>query len=49
MPIGVPSRASAALESHEIATQVRIRIKEELNWVADVMAPVEPYLGVPAR
>ena len=37
------------LESHEIATQVRIRIKEDLNWVADVMVHVEPYLGVPAR
>ncbi len=36
-------------ESHDIATQVRIRIKEELPWVADVMVHVEPYLGVPAH
>jgi cation diffusion facilitator family transporter len=30
-------------ESHEIATQVRIRIKEELDWVADVLVHVEPH------
>jgi cation diffusion facilitator family transporter len=30
-------------ESHEIATRVRIKIKEELDWVADVMVHVEPY------
>ncbi|MBI4460324.1 MAG: cation transporter [Acidobacteria bacterium] len=29
-------------ESHEIATQVRIRICEELDWVADVLVHVEP-------
>lgn len=29
-------------ESHNIATQVRIRIKETLNWVADVLVHVEP-------
>jgi divalent metal cation (Fe/Co/Zn/Cd) transporter len=29
--------------SHEIATQVRTRIKEELDWVADVMVHVEPF------
>jgi cation diffusion facilitator family transporter len=33
-------------ESHEIATQVRIKIKEELNWVADVLVHVEPH-GMP--
>lgn len=31
--------------SHDIATQVRIRIKEALDWVADVMVHVEPYPG----
>lgn len=35
--------AMSVLESHEIATQVRIAIKETLNWVADVLVHVEPY------
>jgi cation diffusion facilitator family transporter len=30
-------------ESHEIATQVRTRIKENLEWVADVLVHVEPH------
>jgi cation diffusion facilitator family transporter len=30
-------------DSHEIATQVRIAIKEGLPWVADVLVHVEPY------
>jgi cation diffusion facilitator family transporter len=29
--------------SHEIATQVRIVIKESLDWVADVLVHVEPH------
>lgn len=29
--------------SHDIATGVRIRIKESLDWVADVLVHVEPY------
>jgi cation diffusion facilitator family transporter len=29
-------------ESHQIATDVRIRIKESLHWVADVLVHVEP-------
>jgi divalent metal cation (Fe/Co/Zn/Cd) transporter len=29
-------------ESHNIATDVRIRIKESLPWVADVLVHVEP-------
>jgi cation diffusion facilitator family transporter len=29
--------------SHEIATQVRIAVKESLDWVADVLVHVEPY------
>ena len=29
-------------ESHSIATQVRIAIKENLDWVADVLVHVEP-------
>ncbi len=38
-------------ESHEIATEVRIKIKETLKWVADVLVHVEPYLPaeVPSR
>lgn len=32
-------------QSHEIATQVRFRIIEELDWVADVLVHVEPYPG----
>jgi len=38
-------------ESHEIATEVRIKIKEKLKWVADVLVHVEPYLSeeVPSR
>ncbi len=31
--------------SHDIATQVRYRIKERLDWVADVMVHVEPHAG----
>jgi cation diffusion facilitator family transporter len=33
----------SVLESHELATQVRIQIKETLDWVADVLVHVEPY------
>jgi divalent metal cation (Fe/Co/Zn/Cd) transporter len=29
-------------ESHDIATQVRIEVKESLPWVADVLVHVEP-------
>jgi divalent metal cation (Fe/Co/Zn/Cd) transporter len=29
-------------ESHDIATRVRIQIKETLSWVADVLVHVEP-------
>ncbi len=29
--------------SHDIATAVRIKIKETLDWVADVLVHVEPY------
>lgn len=36
-------------DSHEIATQVRIRIRETLDWVADVMVHVEPYPGELAK
>ncbi len=37
-------------DSHDIASHVRDRIKERLDWVADVMVHVEPFLGdiVPA-
>jgi len=30
-------------QSHEIATQVRIRVTHTLDWVADVLVHVEPY------
>jgi cation diffusion facilitator family transporter len=29
-------------ESHEIATEVKIQVKEKLPWVADVLVHVEP-------
>ena len=32
-------------DSHEIATQVRIKVKETLDWVADVLVHVEPLSG----
>lgn len=35
-------------ESHEIATSVKIRIKEDLPWVADVLVHVEPS-SLPAQ
>ncbi|HLG97775.1 MAG TPA: cation diffusion facilitator family transporter [Bryobacteraceae bacterium] len=35
----------SVIQSHEIATQVRIRVKEQLDWVADVLVHVEPYLA----
>jgi cation diffusion facilitator family transporter len=35
-------------ESHEIATRVRIAIKESLPWVADVLVHVEPSPARPA-
>jgi cation diffusion facilitator family transporter len=31
--------------SHEIATRVRDKIRQQLPWVADVLVHVEPYLG----
>jgi cation diffusion facilitator family transporter len=36
-------------ESHEIATDVRVRITETLDWVADVLVHVEPYAGSPVK
>jgi divalent metal cation (Fe/Co/Zn/Cd) transporter len=35
-------------ESHEIATRVRIAVKESLPWVTDVLVHVEPSPSVPA-
>lgn len=32
-------------DGHEIATQVRIRCKESIDWVADVLVHIEPYPG----
>lgn len=34
------------LESHDIATRVRFAIREQLDWVADVLVHVEPWPGV---
>jgi len=31
--------------SHEIATRVRDRIRQQLPWVADVLVHVEPFPG----
>lgn len=35
-------------ESHDIATNVRIEIKESIPWVADVLVHVEPSPSVPS-
>ncbi len=32
-------------DSHEIAQRVRMRIRQEVNWVADVLVHVEPWPG----
>jgi divalent metal cation (Fe/Co/Zn/Cd) transporter len=31
-------------DSHELATKVRDRVRERLDWVADVLVHVEPHL-----
>ena len=36
--------AMSVYESHQIATQVRARIREKLDWVADVLVHVEPHM-----
>jgi cation diffusion facilitator family transporter len=36
----------SVLESHEIATDVRFAIREQLEWVADVLVHVEPWAGL---
>jgi cation diffusion facilitator family transporter len=36
--------AMSVYESHEIATQVRSRIRKQLDWVADVLVHVEPHM-----
>ncbi len=35
--------AMSVYDSHEIATQVRERIRAQLDWVADVLVHVEPH------
>lgn len=35
----------SVLESHEVATRVRFAIREQLDWVADVLVHVEPWPG----
>jgi hypothetical protein len=34
-------------ESHDIATLTRIRLREQLSWIADVLVHVEPAPGLP--
>jgi len=36
--------AMSVYESHKIATEVRARIREKLDWVADVLVHVEPHM-----
>jgi hypothetical protein len=36
--------AMSVYESHEIATQVREKIRSEVDWVADVLVHVEPHM-----
>ncbi len=36
--------AMTVYESHEIATQVREKIRSEIDWVADVLVHVEPHM-----
>lgn len=35
----------SVLESHDVATRVRFAIREQLDWVADVLVHVEPWPG----
>lgn len=36
--------AMSVYESHEIATQVKEKIRSEIDWVADVLVHVEPHM-----
>jgi cation diffusion facilitator family transporter len=36
--------AMSVYESHEIATQVKAKIRSEIDWVADVLVHVEPHM-----
>jgi cation diffusion facilitator family transporter len=36
--------AMSVYESHEIATQVKEKIRSEVDWVADVLVHVEPHM-----
>ena len=36
--------AMSVFESHEIATEVREKIRSEVDWVADVLVHVEPHM-----
>jgi cation diffusion facilitator family transporter len=36
--------AMTVYESHEIATQVKEKIRSEVDWVADVLVHVEPHM-----
>ena len=32
-------------ESHDLATTTRFLIREKLDWVADVIVHIEPFIG----
>jgi divalent metal cation (Fe/Co/Zn/Cd) transporter len=36
--------AMSVFSSHEIASEVRARIREKVDWVADVLVHVEPHM-----
>jgi cation diffusion facilitator family transporter len=36
--------AMSVYESHQIASQVRARVRDKLDWVADVLVHVEPHM-----
>lgn len=39
--------AMSVYDSHEIATQVKEKIRSEIDWVADVLVHVEPHMMAP--
>ena len=43
--------AMSVYDSHEIATEVKEKIRSEIDWVADVLVHVEPHMlsAIPAR
>ena len=39
------SSTVAQLDSHDLATATRFLLREKLEWVADVIVPIEPFTG----